>query len=335
MAVERVGDVLASIAEEDGGGGDEGDRRQQVGELAIEVREHDRRLRRRNGQDHGGRRGARAIGHPQRQAGAGAGHGSDGGLRPQRCRRQRRHQGLDERPEAGAERDEDAAEARGPRGRAGGRPGRGTKAAKEAAVARFDLRQPREGGPQRQALRVAGMDAGHQRLAEALDRLLTQTPPQERCDRLVAFAAARDHEVEGHAQLAAPGEEAGAEEGSDPARDAEHTFGQGVQPSPAEHVDRAWRAGRHEALAQSQVTAESDGVRLLGQDRVWAALEKKPLDALGADHSSPPRLLLEERERHARGREVMGGHQPRDAAADDGDGLSGHDERERGRRGRR
>jgi hypothetical protein len=74
----------------------------------------------------------------------------------------------------------------------------------EAAVRSFELAQAREGGEDREPLRVARVDPREERLPQAVDGLLPEAAAQERRDRLVVVsAAAGEHKIEAHAQLAA------------------------------------------------------------------------------------------------------------------------------------
>ena len=67
------------------------------------------------------------------------------------------------------------------------------------------LEQPRKQRAHRQALDVAGVDAGEQRLGQVVDRLLAEAPPHERADRFVVVATrgAASTTSQRHPQLAA------------------------------------------------------------------------------------------------------------------------------------
>ena len=185
----------------------------------------------------------------------------------------------------------------------------------------LEVAEARESGEDREPLGVAGVDAGEQRLAEAIDRLLPEPPPKERGDRLVpATVPTRDHEVEAHAELAGPGEEAAAGEGQDLRRDGQHhPLGKRVELPPVEDVDGAQVGVRgNEALAQTELAAEGDALRLLREHRVRPALEQEPVARLGPDHPAEARPRLEQEVGDLALVEGVGGRQPRDAASDDG-----------------
>ncbi len=61
----------------------------------------------------------------------------------------------------------------------------------DAAGPRLGVEQPREQGPHRQALDVAGMNAGEQRLRDVRDRFGPEPPAHESRDRLVLVPPAR------------------------------------------------------------------------------------------------------------------------------------------------
>src|SRR5260370_26396568 len=75
----------------------------------------------------------------------------------------------------------------------------------------------------RQAIHIAGVNPGEQRLREILRRLGAEAPRHEPADRFVAPVAFWRHEELGsHAQLAGPRKEARAEERPDAPGNAEH-----------------------------------------------------------------------------------------------------------------
>ena len=159
-------------------------------------------------------------------------------------------------------------------------------------MAGLQLREPREGRADREALRVAGVDPGEERLPQAVHRLLAEVPAQEVPDRLVAVAGTgRDHEVEAHAQLAGPGEESAPQEGQDPRGHRQHhPLGQGMEAAPVQDEDRALAGvGRHQAIAEAQLPTERDPLGLLGEDRVRAPFEEEAAPALGAEVEFYPR----------------------------------------------
>jgi hypothetical protein len=90
-------------------------------------------------------------------------------------------------------------------------------------VLRLDGSESGEGGEDGQALGIAGVDPGEERLAETVHRLLPEPPAQEAGDRLVAvLLPPGTDEVEAHPQLARPGEEPASSERQDPRRHRQH-----------------------------------------------------------------------------------------------------------------
>ena len=69
-------------------------------------------------------------------------------------------------------------------------------------MSRFEIDEPREGRADREPLRIARVDAGHQGLAEALHRLRAEAAAHEGRDRLV-FGARRRADGRGRAPCAA------------------------------------------------------------------------------------------------------------------------------------
>jgi hypothetical protein len=195
-------------------------------------------------------------------------------------------------------------------------------------VLAFEVAEPGEGRQDREPLGVARVDAGQERLPEPLDRLLPEPAPQERRDRLVpATVAARDHQVEAHAELAGPGEEAAAGEGQDPRRDGQHhALGKGMELTSVEDVDGPQVGVRgHEPLAEAELPAEGDALRLLGEHRVGPALEQEAVPRLRPDHPAEPRPCLEQEVGDLALVKGVGSRQPRDAASDDGYRRVGHE----------
>src|SRR3972149_11693104 len=76
---------------------------------------------------------------------------------------------------------------------------------------------------------------GDERLGDLLEGRPAQAPGHEVGRALVAVAGpAREHEVEGHAELPAPGEERRGDEGAEPRRGEEkEALRQGVEPAAA------------------------------------------------------------------------------------------------------
>ena len=164
-------------------------------------------LRPRRGHDHPLRAHRLAALDGEREARRRSATREDGGLRPDPLPLEPHHERVHHLAQPPAQRVEGGGRLRpGRRLRARAPPtsrGRGCRACasrsrKRGKVARIESRS---GSP-------AWMP-GQQRLAEPLDRLLPEAAPQEGRDRLVpASVPARDHEVEAHAELAGPGEQA-------------------------------------------------------------------------------------------------------------------------------
>jgi len=125
-----------------------------------------------------------------------------------------------------------------------------------------------------------------------LDRLLPEPAADERGDRLVAATISRrgDDEVEAHAELSAPREEAALREGQTFVGTAS------IIPSGRGWSFRRWEdvdgsAGRgfvgHESIAEAQLTAEGDPLGPLGGHRVRPPSSRKPSRV---SVGSPPRL---------------------------------------------
>ena len=245
--------------------------------------------------------------------------------RPQSTRVEPRDERLDQLDEPAAQR----VERRGRLGAGRGlRPRRRPQPPHQAAVHPLQLPKAREGREDREPLGIACVDAGEQRLAQALHGLLPEAPAQERRDRLVAVAVlAGDQDVEAHAQLARPGEEAAREEGQDLRRHREHhPLGQRVELSPVQDEDRALVGVRgDQALAEAELAAQRDRLGLLRQHRVGSALEQEAVPRLGADHPAEALPRLEQDVGHLLLVEGERGRESGDAAADDRDRRVRHE----------
>ena len=216
------------------------------------------------------------------------------------------------------------------------------------------VEEHREGRAHAHLLGVAGVDAGHDRLGDALQRLPAEPAADEVAEALVEGrpdgarrpcrrrAASRQHQVEAHADLARPAHQAAHRERHHARRDHEDdALGQLVQlPARVDEALADVLVAVEEAVADAQLAGGRDRPRLLDDRRVGAALDDEPVAAHGVDLAAEARLLLVEvpvdgrvlgarRLEHARRPEA--GH----AAADDDDaeGL-GHQSRSRGPSGR-
>ena len=185
-------------------------------------------------------------------------------------------------------------------GRRGARPRGGSASPRrshEAAARSLELAQAREGGEDREPLRVARVDPREERLPQAVDGLLPEAAAQERRDRLVVVpAAAGEHEIEAHAQLAGPEKSRLRSIGSTRVGTASSIpSGSACQLPPVEDVDLPLLGvGRDEALAEAELTAQLDALRLLRQHRVGAGFEQEAALRLGPDHPAEAVARLEE-----------------------------------------
>ena len=205
VAVEGMGDVLPAVAQGHGGGGCEGEGGQDLCRRRGERADEGGGGGRGYGQDQRARGHHGAVGDGHGEAAPRPGQGAHG--RPlissvyRKALHERLHQLAQPAPEGVEGRTATRARCRS---RAGG-----PHPADEAAVPGLQVHEAREGGADGESLGIAGVDAGHERLAQALDRLLPEAPAHEGGDRLVARRpAAGQDEVQGHAQLAPPGEKA-------------------------------------------------------------------------------------------------------------------------------
>src|SRR6185312_5749781 len=145
-------------------------------------------------------------------------------------------------------------------------------------------------------LDVAGVDAAEEGLAEALQGLAAEAAAEEAADGLVArVGAAREDEVEAHAELAGPGEEAALREGEDAGRDSEdEALRQRVEDAaladvhPAVPLDRA-----HQPIAEADLAAELHRVGAGRDEGVGAGVEHAAVAALGEDAAAEARAGLQ------------------------------------------
>ena len=203
------------------------------------------------------------------------------------------------------------------------------------------VEEHREGGAHAHVLGVAGVDPGDDGLGDARQRLFAEAATDEVAEALVQGragcalrparrrAAARQHQVEAHADLARPAHEAAQRERHHPSRDHEDdALGQLMQP--ATRVDEALAdvlVAVEKTVGDAQLAGGGDRPVLLDDRRVRTALDHEAVAAHGVDLAAEARLLLVEvpvdggvlrarRFEHARG------SQPGHAAAD-------HDDAER------
>ena len=220
--------------------------------------------------------------------------------------------------------EERPARAAGP-GRLRGRPpGSPPEAEDHAPLLALELEKARHGRGQREHVGIGGVDPGHQRLGHALERLAAEPPGHESAEALVGIAAAGQHEIHGHPELARPREEARPNERAESRRREElEAIGQWMQ-APAEGDIGAPKAvvGADQPVLDAEPAAERQRPRLLREKRVGAALDEEalvPLRLYGAAH---PVAGLQEHQLQRKAAlagdldGAMGGGKPRDAATD-------------------
>src|SRR5262249_13163039 len=137
-----------------------------------------------------------------------------------------------------------------------------------------------------------------QRLGDALERFPPQPPRYEGTEALVGIAAAGQHEIHGHPELAGPGEQSRADEGPE-ARGGEEleALGQGMEAAAEDDEGAAEASVRaDEPVLDAETPTEGEAPRLLGKKRVGAALHEKALVPLGLDRAAQPVSRLEQRE---------------------------------------
>ena len=298
-AVEGMADGRTAIGERHRRRGGVRDSFEQERERWIDVAEETRGLMRFAGEDD--RVGVENITVLRRHAPAAFGprHGGHAGLEPDRPRREAGAQGAHQLLHALGEGDEER-----PAGaaRTRGLGGRRTRAAPQgqdhAALAPLHLREARHGGGERQVVRVGGVDAGDEGLRHPLERLAAEATAHECAEALVGFAAAGQHEVERHPELARPGEQTRGHEGTQ-ARGCEElkALRQRMERAAPDYEGAAKAiVGPHQPVFQAEPAAERERPRLLRQERVGTAFDEKVVAALGRDGAAEAIARLEHRE---------------------------------------
>ena len=190
-----------------------------------------------------------------------------------------------------------------------------------AIVPGLGVGKPGEQGPDRQAVHIAGMDAGEQRLGNVGDRFRSEPAPHESGDRFVAVRSrARNHDLGGHPELGRRAEERGFEQRPEPRRKAENRSGrQRMQLAAAQNERGARQFGGEEAVAEADLVAECDGSRLLDEERVRPCVDDELANALRDDDATRPRIALEHDDRPFPLAQLEGGRQTGHSSADDGD----------------
>src|SRR5439155_14792312 len=135
----------------------------------------------------------------------------------------------------------------------------------------------------------------------------------------------RQHEVEGHPQLAPQREQRRHRERAHRRRRQElEAVGQRMQPAAVPDEDLAETiVGAHQPVLDAEAAAQRERPRLLRQEGVGPRLDEKAVHALADDGAAEPLARLDQRElerrlplaRHLH--RAVRRRQPRDAAADD------------------
>ena len=202
-----------------------------------------------------------------------------------------------------------------------GGPPRG-EAPDDAAATRLGLDQPRKQGPHGQALDVAGVDAGQQRLGDVVDRLAA-----EAAGRRTTRSTRRPRRRRAGAERSAPGPcgagRAARAAGSSPAAAAgwgrpapRRPAARGAGPPRRTNALRGGRVATRRPPSPSS-RAQLDRGRLLHQQGVRPPVDGEAADLLRADHAAEPGGALEQHVRHAARLQLVGRGQPADAAAHD------------------
>ena len=181
------------------------------------------------------------------------------------------------------------------RGRAASRP---PEAEDHAPLRALELEKARHGRREREHVGIGGVDPGHQRLGHALERLAAEPARHEPPEALVGIAAARQHEIHGHPELAGPREETRANEGAEARRREKlEAVGQRVKPAAEGDIGAPEAVvGADEPVFDAEPPAERERPRLLGEEGIGAALDEEafvPLRLYGPAH---PVAGLEQRQ---------------------------------------
>ena len=146
---------------------------------------------------------------------------------------------------------------------------------------------------------IGGVDAADQRLGDALERLAAEPAAHEGAEALVG--ARRRAAARGRAPCAAcPASEKSAEASERPSarrRQQQEALGQRMEAAAADHEGAAEAVvGPHQPIVDAEPPAERERPRLLGEERVGAALDEEAVAALGRDGAAEPVARLEQRE---------------------------------------
>jgi hypothetical protein len=204
-------------------------------------------------------------------------------------------------------------------------------------VRALELEEARHGGGERQPFRIGGVDAARERVRDAGERLLAQAAPHERGQALVVVPRPpRQDQVEGHAELAAEGEQRrGRHRPRRRRRHQQEPLGQRVQAAVVHDVGAPVVLARaDEPVRDPDALAERQAPRLVGDHGVGAALNDEPAAALRPDAAaeSVGRLQQDDVEGGAGLRlldEPVRGRESGDSTADHDDATAAHAARPR------
>src|SRR5439155_11523778 len=171
----------------------------------------------------------------------------------------------------------------------------------------------------RELVHVAGVDAGEQRFGQVRRRFAAESSGDEVADRLVGVVGPpRNEELGRHPRLAARREQPRAEKGADLRGDPkDRACGKRVQPAVPLDERQPRRPGRHEAVRNAKVGAQTDAFGLLRQQRVWTAVDGEAVDLLAEDQSAGTRPALEKQERLTTALKLERCREARNATSDD------------------
>ena len=200
------------------------------------------------------------------------------------------------------------------------------QSAGDAAVFAFELPQVREGGGEAQLLTVAGVDAAHERLDQALVGLAAHAARDEVGDRLVAgLRACRHHGLEGEPDEALRREDPARGQGLEPGRDhAGQALGERTELAAEPHVGAAMaRDPRDQLAGEAELFTQPDASRLACEEAVGSPLDQESAHLLGEDGAADARPALDEHDLGVRARslEAQGGSEAGDPPADDDDAV--------------
>jgi hypothetical protein len=167
------------------------------------------------------------------------------------------------------------------------------------AVALFGGDELGKCGAYGDVVRFAREDAAEERPGEAIGELIAEASREECTHRFVLAlepCAARDGELEPHAELRIPREELGRSDGADLGRYAEHhAFGHRVELALVRDVDLSVvRQGLDDLVREAELLHEVGRVGLGGDPRVRAAVDQEALVVHRDDVAAEPLSALQD-----------------------------------------